>query len=220
MLEYDEWAVPGEVEYAGKKAAEIEARLQKHHNDLKNDRGCRNAYMCIQITEHVIGRFAVTLSWSVWNPPADIFPSNEMILDWYRDTIAPIDSPKIFDLPVDDVRSRLPEWDESLLPDESRKDILRMHSARYKVVCGIKDLDGDYDGIKGAYNLGNTKCSKIMETFIKKLDTRNRLVTFTELEEQIGKHIMSYEGKTIWKKMMNGRTAVLKKVIWFVIKAP
>ena len=87
MLEYDEWAVPGEVEYAGKKAAEIEARLQKHHNDLKNDRGCRNAYMCIQITEHVIGRFAVTLSWSVWNPPADIFPSNEMMLDWYRDTM-------------------------------------------------------------------------------------------------------------------------------------
>ena len=32
-----------------------------------------------------------------------------------------------------------------------------------------------------------------METFLKKLDTRNRPVTFTELEEQIGKHIMSYE---------------------------
>lgn len=195
MLEYDEWVVPGEVEYAEKKAAEIGSQIENYHKtSLRGDWMRDDWTVYIQVTEHVIGKFCVTVPKDVWQYAIyDIDISNSMMLDWFQDEVAPIDEPMIFDLPADDIRSRLPEWDESLLPDESRKDILRMHSARYKVVCGIKDLDGDYDGIKEAYNLDNTKCSKIMETFFKKLDTRNRPVTFTELEEQIGKHIMSYE---------------------------
>ena len=109
MLEYDEWAVPGEVEYAEKKAAEIEIQIEKYHENFNEDKwGSYLESIYIQLTEHIRGVFEVWMPSSIWELP-DIDVYNYMNVDWFRDQVTPIDEPKIFDLPADDIRSNLPE---------------------------------------------------------------------------------------------------------------
>lgn len=196
MLEYDEWVVPGEVEYAEKKAEEIEMQIQKYQRDSLRNYWERNDWdFYVQITEHVIGKFRVTIPKQVWDMAIyDIDINNSMILDWFQDQVAPIDNPKIFDLPDDDVRSMLPEWNDFLLPDDSREDIMRQHSVRYMVIREIERLDGNYDWIKTEYHLNDAKCSSIMESFIKKLCIDDKPVAFTELEEKIGCSVKHFAG--------------------------
>ncbi|MDE7354438.1 MAG: hypothetical protein K2O06_15510 [Acetatifactor sp.] len=146
MLIYDEWVVPGEVEYAEKKDAEIESQIENYHKtSLRGDwmRDYRAIY--IQITEHVIGKFGVTMPEDTWNISIiDIYITNDMKLDWFQRNIAPIDEPRIFDLPADDARSSLPEWGETLIPNDARKDIMNEHSARYNAIPKIEEVV--YDG--------------------------------------------------------------------------
>lgn len=139
MLEYDEWVVPGELEYAEKKGKEIEAQIQKYHKISFRSNWERDDWdIYIQITEHIVGKFGVTIPKSVWYYAIhNIGICNSMILDWFRDEVAPIDEPKIFDLPDDDIRSTLPEWDESMLSDDTILDILQSHSSRYLAIKGI-----------------------------------------------------------------------------------
>ena len=185
MLEYDEWVVPGEVEYAEKKAAEIEAQLQRYYETASTMTGSYLDFvMTIQITEHVFGKFEVSL-WEYMLVPPDIDMKNDMMLDWFRDQVAPIDEPKIFDLPDSDIRNNLPEWDESLLPDDSWRDIMGRHSTRYMVAKKIEDMDGDYYDIKEEFHFSDAKCDGVMETLVNKLYTRNKPVVFTDLEEKI-----------------------------------
>lgn len=210
MLIYDdEWVVPGEVEYAERKAAEIEAQIQEYHKGFRE--GQVDIYddsIYIQITEHIIGKFEITLLDSIWKIYHNKV-TNDMMLRWFRDTIAPIDAPKIFDLPADDIRSSLPEWDESLLPDSARRRILLVHSSLNKVVRQIKKRNDYYDDIEREYGFSDTKCSRIMKTFIDKLnrlDTENKPVTFTELEEEIGKYMVSkdkYDWHGCWDEKFN-----------------
>lgn len=194
MLEYDEWVVPGEVEYAEKKAAEIELQIQKWHKDfLKNETWKRrDVSFHIQITEHVAGEFWIALPDSVWLYEADIDISEAMILDCYRDMVAPVEDPKIFDIPADDIRSQLPEWNNSLISDDIRRNIMEKHSIRYRAARAAEDMNGDYYYIQREFKLSDAKCSRIMDTFIKKLKTENKPVPFTELEKKIGRFLMPY----------------------------
>ncbi len=194
MLKYDEWVVPGEVEYAGKKAAEIETLLRKYYECfVKDSLGLANFPLYIQITEHIIGKFKVTLPESVWNPAADTVVRNDMMLDWFQDVVAPIDGPKVFDFPTDDIRSNLPEWDESFLPDEILIYIMREHSVQYMAAMEIENMEGDYGVIKRKFGFSDVKCGRIMEDFVKKLDTQNKPVQFTEREEKIADYL-KYHG--------------------------
>ena len=69
MLIYDEWTVPGEVEYAEKKAAEIEAQLQRYYESASKMQGIYLDFsIYIQITEHVVGEFEIMLCWWVLSP--------------------------------------------------------------------------------------------------------------------------------------------------------
>ena len=62
MLAYDEWVVSGEVEYAEKKDAEIESQIENYHKtSLRGDWMRDDRAIYIQITEHVIGKFGVTM---------------------------------------------------------------------------------------------------------------------------------------------------------------
>lgn len=130
MLEYDEWVVPGEVEYAEKKAAEIE--------------------------------------------------------------------PKIFDLPTDDIRNSLLEWEESLLSDDLRREIIVQHSIRHMAADAVKYLDGDWQTIKRDFNLSDTKCDRVMKTIDRKLNSKSKSVVFTDLEEKIADYIKGYYGWHFW----------------------
>lgn len=200
MLKYDEWAVPGEVEYAKKKAAEIELQIQKWHKDFfKKEIWKRgDTSFSIRLTEHVAGEFGIKLPESVWLYAHDIDISNAMILDWYRDMVAPIDEPKIFDIPAEDVRSRLPEWDDSFLTDDTRGNIMEDHSIRYHAVQGIEKMDGDYSEIQREFKLSDAKCSRIMDTFVKNLKNKNKQAVFTELEEKIGKYFTYRDCRLLW----------------------
>lgn len=192
MLEHDEWVVPGEVEYAEKKVAEIEAQLQRYYETADELTGRYwNFSMMIQFTEHVFGKFKVSLAEYMISPP-DIDVTNEMLLDWFRDQVAPIDEPKIFDLPADDIRNSLPEWNESLLPDDSWKRIMRMHSSLYMVVKEIEKMDGNYDKMERQLNLSKAKFVRVMETLVKKLYLQNGPVVFTDLEEKIVDCLLNY----------------------------
>lgn len=188
MLKYDEWVVPGEVEYAEQKAAEIESQIQKYHENFLRDKyGFFVDDIYIRITEHVIGKFKVKMANSLVGIPPDYDVYNYMKLDWFQDVIAPIDAPKIFDLPADDIRRNLPDWDESLLPDDARRKIMRLHSLRYRVSDMIEKLeDGDYSRIERQLHLGEDRFDRTMEAFIKKLSIEDKAVSFTELEEKIG----------------------------------
>ena len=190
MLEYDEWAVPGEVEYAEKKAAEIEAQLRKLNKNDENSCLYCQVDMRIQITEHVAEVFETKCPkyWIDWQ--YDI--TDKKLINYYKSRGGCIDEPKVFDLPADDIRSNLPEWDESLLPDASLRDIMRRHSIRYMTTNAIEYLEGDYDGIKDEFHFSDAKCDRIMETFVKKLSIKNKLVVFTELEEKIADYIKYY----------------------------
>ena len=67
MLEYDEWVVPGELKYAEKKAAEIESQIERYHKvSLRGDWERHDWDIYIQITEHIVGKFGVTIPKSVW----------------------------------------------------------------------------------------------------------------------------------------------------------
>lgn len=46
MLEYDEWVVPGEMEYAERKAAQIEAKIQKCREGGLMTLGCLGMFPC------------------------------------------------------------------------------------------------------------------------------------------------------------------------------
>ena len=131
MLEYDEWVVPGEVEYAEKKVAEIEAQIEKYHQNYNVDKsGCYIGSIHIQLTEHIWSIFKVRMPNSLWSLP-DIDVYNYMNVDWFRNQVAPIDEPKIFDLPADDIRNSLPEWEEALLSDDLHREIIVQHSIRH-----------------------------------------------------------------------------------------
>lgn len=185
MLKYDEWVVPGEVEYAERKAAEIETKLQRYYETAGEMTGRYwDLPMTIQFTEHVYGKFSISLSEYMFSPP-DIDVTNEMLLEWFRDQVAPIEEPAIFDLPADDIRNSLPEWDESLLSNASRRYIMGMHSTRYIIAEEIEEMDGDYYDIKRELNFSDAKCDRAMEDLLKKLHIRNKLVVFTDLEEKI-----------------------------------
>lgn len=190
MLIYDEWVVPGEVEYAEKKAAEIEMQILEYHKNLDTFL-YRGVSLYIQITEHVVGEFNVNIPESVWSLP-DIDVYNDAKLDWYQDTVAPIDLPKRFDLPAYDVRNSLPEWDESLLPESSRKDIIKEHSSRYNAVQKVEGMEGSYEYICRKFNISEVKFNRIMEVFIGKLRTVNKPVDFTELEKRIEESFRPY----------------------------
>lgn len=192
MLEYDEWVVPGEVEYAEKKAAEIEAQIEKYHENYSVDKsGCYLGSIHIQLTEHIWSIFKVRMPNSLWSLP-DIDVYNYMNVDWFRNQVAPIDEPKIFDLPANDIRNSLPGWEESLIPDDLRKEIIVQHSVRHMAADAIKYLDGDWRMIKREFNLSDGKCDRVMETLDKKLNSKNKSVIFTELEEKIADYIKGY----------------------------
>lgn len=187
MLQYDEWAVPGELEYAERKAAEIEAQIQKYHKiSLRGDWERDDWDIYIQITEHIVGKFGVTIPKSVWHYAIhDIDIYNSMKLDWFQDEIAPIDEPIIFELPPDDIRRSLPEWDESMLSDDTILDILQSHSSRYLAIKGIEENPDYYSTfVKKDYHLSDAKYDNVMNTLIKKLHD-NKPVVLTEIEEKI-----------------------------------
>lgn len=184
MLEYDEWVVPGELEYAEKKGKEIEAQIQKYHKISFRSNWERDDWdIYIQITEHIVGKFGVTIPKSVWYYAIhDIGICNSMILDWFRDEVAPIDEPKIFDLPDDDIRSTLPEWDESMLSDDTILDILQSHSSRYLAIKGIEENPDYYRTfVKKDYHISDAKYDNVMNTLIKKLHD-NKPIELTEIE--------------------------------------
>ncbi|MDE7354449.1 MAG: hypothetical protein K2O06_15565 [Acetatifactor sp.] len=187
MLEYDEWVVPGELEYAEKKGKEIEAQIQKYHKISLRGNWERDDWdIYIQITEHIVGKFGVTIPKSVWYYAIhDIGICNSMILDWFRDEFAPIDEPKIFDLPDDDIRSTLPEWDESMLSDDTILDILQSHSSRYLAIKGIEE-NPDYHStfVKMDCHLSDVKYDNVMNMLIKKLHD-NKPIVLTEIEEKM-----------------------------------
>lgn len=189
MLKYDEWVVPGEVEYAEKKAAEIEAQIQKYHKtSLRGDWERHDWDIYIQITEHIVGMFKVTMPEDTWNICIiDIHITNDMKLDWFQRNIAPIDEPKIFELPPDDIRSSLPEWDESLISDDAYRDIMCEHSAQYNAIHKIEEIVDSGVGhyMLGQLNVSETRFNRIAEGFLKKLKTANSGVEFTEMEKRI-----------------------------------
>lgn len=123
--------------------------------------------------------------------------TDEMLIGYFKSMGGGVDEPKIFDLPADDIRNNLPEWDESLLPDASRRDIIGRHSIRYMTTNAMEYLDGDWRTIRRKFNLSDAKCDRIIGTFIKKLDTSNKQVVFTELEEKIADYI-KYDGCNYW----------------------
>lgn len=186
LLKYDEWVVPGEVEYAERKAGEIEAQLERHNKKYKNSCVYWEADMDIQLTEHIVGIFVIKYPSDLW---MDYDVTDEMLIGYFKKMGGCVDEPKIFGLPADDVRNNLPEWDDSLIPDTSWRDIMGKHSIRYMAAVAIKSFDGDYDKIKRKFNLDDAKCSRIMETFIKKLETQNKKIIFTEIEEKIADYI-------------------------------
>lgn len=186
MLEYDEWSVPGEVEYAKGKAAEIEAQLKSYHRDYEKSYEYEERSMRIQLTEHVVGVFAIKFPTHTW---LDYDITDEMLINYFIAKGGFIDEPKIFDLPDDDIRNSLPEWDGALLPDDAGRDIMEMHSIRYMAAGAIKKMDGDYYTITREFNFSDAKCSRIMEAFTKKLDIENKPVAFTELEQKIADYI-------------------------------
>jgi len=188
MLIYDEWVVPGEVEYAEKKAAEIESQIEKYHGDFKTLQYWKGD-IYIRLTEHIVGEFNVMVPDSVWDL-YDIDVTNDMMLWWFRNTVAPIDEPKIFDLPDDDIRITLPEWDDSLLPDDSRRDIMNEHYIRYKA---ISELGGIIEYGMDRYmqeelNISKPRATRIAEAFMKKLETTDKRVEFTEVEGRISEY--------------------------------
>lgn len=185
MLEYDEWVVPGEVEYAEKKAAEIESQIKRYHKDIKTfEYWSPDIYF--PITEHVVAGFEVIIPYSEWNP-LDYDIKNKSLLNWYHNTIAPIDAPKIFDLPAGDIRSTLPEWDESLLPDESCKDIMNEHSTQRNVVRELEEIMeyGTARYMSNELNISEVKIERITEEFLRKLKTVNKNTEFTEMENRV-----------------------------------
>lgn len=187
MLEYDEWVVPGELEYAEKKEKEIQAQIQKYHKtSLRGDWERHDWDIYIQITEHIVGKFGVTIPKSVWYCAIhDIEIYNSMILDWFRDEVAPIDEPKIFNFSADDIRGSLPEWDESMLSDDTILDIMQSHSNRYLVIKGIEEKPDYYRTfVKKDYHLSDAKYDNVMNKLIKKLHD-NKPIVLTETEEKI-----------------------------------
>lgn len=195
MLIYDEWTVPGEVEYAEKKAAEIEEQIERYHKtSLRGDWMRDDWDISIQITEHIVGKFGVTIPKPVWDYAIyDIDINNSMKLDWFRDEVAPIDEPKIFDLPADDIRSSLPEWDNSFFPESVLDDVIHIHSKRYRVVSEIERMNSDFYSIQKEFNLGDSKCNNIMKIFLDKLKSDNSAVAYTELEEKLGDFLDLYD---------------------------
>ncbi|MCX4306508.1 hypothetical protein [Acetatifactor muris] len=195
VLEYDEWVVPGEVEYAEKKDAEIESQIENYHKaSLRGDWMCNDWDIHIQITEHIVGRYGVTIPKYVWDYAInDIDIYNSMKLDWYRDMVAPIDGPEMFDLPADDIRSSLPEWDDSFLPESVRRDIVAMHSRRYRVALEIESMDGHYGHIQERFHLSGPKCGRVMRSFLYKLKNEDKAAAYTELEEELGDFIEPYD---------------------------
>lgn len=189
MLEYDEWVVPGEVEYAEKKAAEIEAQIMKYHEDFKTLEYWEGT-IYIQITEHIVGKFNVMVPNSVWDL-YDIDVTNDMKLHWFWKSVAPIDEPKIFDLPDDDIRSTLPEWDDSLLPDDSRRDIMNEHYIRNKAIRKLGNIIecGMNRYMQEELNISQPRFNRIADAFIKKLKTTDKRVEFTEMEERISEYL-------------------------------
>ncbi|HBA49414.1 MAG TPA: hypothetical protein DCZ91_16785 [Lachnospiraceae bacterium] len=185
MLEYDEWVVPGEVEYATKKDTEIKRAIEKYHRDF-NTFEYRECCIYIRITEHIVGKYDIMIPESVWYLP-DIHLTNDMKLDWFRDEVVAIDAPKIFDLPDDDIRSTLPEWDDSLLPDDSRRDIMNEHYIRYKAISKVGDIIeyGIDRYMQEKLNISKPRANRIAEAFMKKLETTDKRVEFTEVEERI-----------------------------------
>lgn len=177
MLKYDEWAVPGEVEYAERKAAEIEVRIERYHRDYEKSYSYAEFTLQLQFTEHVEGIFDIKQLYGIW---MDYDITNEMLIGYFKSVGGCVDEPKMFDLPDDVIRSSLPEWDESLLPDDSWRDIKGRHSTQYMVTNAIEYLDGDWRTIKRKFNLSDAKCDRIMEIFVKKLSIKNKPVVFTE----------------------------------------
>lgn len=115
-----------------------------------------------------------------------------MMLDRLEALMASVDEPKIFDLPAEDIRNSIPEWNDSLLPDDIRKDIMEEHSIRHMVADALEYLDGNYDGIKREFKLNDSKCDRVMEIFVRKMNTDNKPAAFTELEEKIADSIKVY----------------------------
>lgn len=138
--------------------------------------------MRIQLTEHVVGVFEIKCP-KIWiDCEYDI--TDEMLIDYFKSEGGYVDEPKIFDLPADDIRNSLPEWDESLLPDDVLKAVMVRHSIRHMVADAIKYMDGNWWAIGMKFNLSDSKCDRIMETFVKKLYIKNKPVVFTELEKK------------------------------------
>lgn len=188
MLEYDEWVVPGEVEYAEKKAAEIESQIERYHKvSLRGDWERCDWIFYVQITEHVVGKFAVTIPKPVWELAIrDIDISNSMILDWFQDAVAPIDEPKIFNLPDDDIRSSLPEWDESFIPEDIQNQILHWHSKRYIAISVIEEERYSIDTYK-KFGTTDAKREKAWHEFIYKLQSEKYEI-FNKAEEEAAEY--------------------------------
>lgn len=81
MLEYDEWAVLGEVEYAREKAAEIEAQLNRYHKDYEKSYTYGQSDMRIQFTEHVAGIFKIKYPPGKW---IDYDITDEMLIGYFK----------------------------------------------------------------------------------------------------------------------------------------
>lgn len=155
MLEYDEWAVPGEVEYAEKKAAEVEAQLERYHREYEKSYSYGEHTLRLQFTEHVAGIFEIKHPYGIW---MDYDVTDEMLMDYFKDIGGSVDEPKIFDLPDDDIRRNLPEWDEAFLTENAIREIMDFHSSRYIVVKEIKhieDVRGQKDAVKRNFNFSD-----------------------------------------------------------------
>ena len=184
MLEYDEWVVPGEVEYAEKKAAEIESHIQKYHKDtLRGDWERKDWKISIQLTEHVTGVFKVTIPKYVWDYAIDdIDISNSMKADWLADEVYHIDAPKIFDIPDDDIRASLPPWDEPLFPADAREETIYYHSERY-IISGLIEEDPSPWFLE-KLNISESRYEKARRGFLARLKSE-KPEDFTDLEKKI-----------------------------------
>lgn len=67
--------------------------------------------MRIQLTEHVAGVFKIKCPSDGW---LDYDVTDEMLIGYFKCKGGFIDEPKIFDLPADDIRNSLPEWNPYL----------------------------------------------------------------------------------------------------------
>lgn len=185
MLQYDkDWVVPGELEYAEQKASEIENQIKKHNSEYQGDGYSKEIIertVKIQITEHILGIFYVNIS--AWEfGYRDVY--NFMMLDWYQETIYPIDKPKIFELPEGDIRNELPEWDESFL--SAIYDLYDFHFSQGIVLSCAEFWDCYRSLVKTELNINGSQADKIFQSLVAKLNAGVNALKFTELEEKVG----------------------------------